>query len=97
VNAAYQRIEYWKIARRPIRSAVRPSRSEPPEPGEDRRDETHEQDLHRDERPRRSGDQNRLTVEAREAALTEDVLDVLCDGYRGLECRRRHLRLGLRL
>src|ERR1044072_5040300 len=29
VKSAYQRIEYWKIARRPIRSAVRPSASEP--------------------------------------------------------------------
>ena len=29
VKAAYQRIEYWKIARRPMRSAVRPSTSDP--------------------------------------------------------------------
>ena len=29
VKSAYQRIEYWKIARRPIRSASRPSASEP--------------------------------------------------------------------
>src|SRR6185437_15719939 len=29
VKSAYQRIEYWKIARRPIRSAVRPRTSDP--------------------------------------------------------------------
>src|SRR5215217_663198 len=29
VNSAYQRIEYWKIARRPTRSAARPSTNEP--------------------------------------------------------------------
>ena len=29
VKAAYQRIEYWKIARRPIRSASRPRTREP--------------------------------------------------------------------
>src|SRR4029077_20928738 len=29
VKIAYQRIEYWKIVRRPIRSASRPSTSEP--------------------------------------------------------------------
>ena len=29
MKSAYQRIEYWKIARRPIRSASRPSTSEP--------------------------------------------------------------------
>ena len=29
VKNAYQRIEYWKIVRRPIRSASRPSTSEP--------------------------------------------------------------------
>jgi hypothetical protein len=29
VKIAYQRIEYWKIVRRPIRSARRPSASEP--------------------------------------------------------------------
>ena len=29
MQSAYQRIEYWKIARRPILSAVRPRTSEP--------------------------------------------------------------------
>ena len=42
---------------------------------EDRRDETDEQDLHRDERPGRAGDQDRLPVERRQPAVAEDLLE----------------------
>jgi hypothetical protein len=77
VNAAYQRIAYWKIGEPPEhegaaeragqRSAVHEplhAAVQPPLGGEDRRDEPDQQDLHRHERPGSAGDHDRLLVEA---------------------------------
>src|SRR5438046_2193803 len=53
---------------------------------EDRLDETDEQDLHRHERPGGSRDEHRLAVEPREAAGSQQLLDVSA-------CRDRRLSL----